>query len=333
MLYLIVLEKNSELLMHEFELIKKYFSKLSSNNKSSLNLNDDVFFDKKKELVISVDTYNEGNHFLNFKNPELVIKKIIRSSISDLVCKGVDPKFYFISGSGNKKSFSKFNLLKISRSLKQEQKKYGIILCGGDTIFSNKLSFSITSVGYSKNIIYRNKAKNNDNIYVTGNLGDSFIGLQVLLNKIRINKKINDYFIRKYYQPDIQIGLSKKLFKFANTSIDISDGLIADLEKMLNKQNLSYQLYEEKIPISQQLTNLIKTKKINKSRLISNGDDYQVLFTASSHKSRIISNISKNLGIKITKIGKINPSSQKSNIIDQKGEQILIKNKGYIHQF
>ena len=145
--------------MHEFELIKKFFSKLSKNNKSSLDLNDDVFFDKKKELVISIDTYNEGNHFLDFEKPELVIKKIIRSSISDLICKGVKPKFYFISGSGNKISFSKKNLLKISKSLKEEQKKYGILLCGGDTTFSNKLSFSVTSVGYSKNIIYRNKAK------------------------------------------------------------------------------------------------------------------------------------------------------------------------------
>ena len=160
--------------MHEFELIKKYFSKLSKFNKSSLNLNDDVFFDKKKNLVISIDTYNLGSHFLDFKKPDLVIKKIIRSSISDLICKGVLPKFYFISGSGNRKTFSKTNLEKISKSLSQEQKKYGIFLCGGDTTFSNQLSFSITSVGFSNDIIYRNKAKKNDDIYITCNLGDSF---------------------------------------------------------------------------------------------------------------------------------------------------------------
>ena len=52
--------------MHEFQLIKKYFSKLSKSNRSSLNLNDDVFFDKKKNLVISVDTYNEYSHFIDF---------------------------------------------------------------------------------------------------------------------------------------------------------------------------------------------------------------------------------------------------------------------------
>jgi thiamine-monophosphate kinase len=319
--------------MHEFELIKKYFLKLSKKNKSSLNLNDDVFFDKKKELVISIDTYNEGIHFLNFKKPDLVIKKIIRSSISDLICKGVEPKYYFISGSGNKKSFSKINLFKISKSLKQEQKKYSVFLCGGDTTFSNKLSFSITSVGFSKNIIFRNNAKINDDIYVTGNLGDSFIGLQILRHKIRINKKISDYFINKYYLPNIQIRLSKKLIKFANTSIDISDGLIGDLEKMLNNQKLSYHLYEDKIPISKQLSNLIRTNKIDKSKVISNGDDYQVLFTANPNKSRIINNTSKILGIKITKIGKINSGISKSSLISKKGKQISIKNKGYAHQF
>ena len=264
--------------MHEFDLIKKYFFKISKKNKFSLNLNDDVFFDKKKGLVISVDTYNQGIHFLNFKNPELVIKKILRSSISDLICKGVIPKYYFVSGSGNKKTFSNNNLSKITKSLSQEQKKYKILLCGGDTTFSNKLCFTITSVGYSKKIIYRNKALCNDDIYVTGNLGDSFIGLKVLKGSIKVKNKIKEYFINKYYQPDIQINLVKKLLKFANTSIDISDGLVNDLEKMINKQNLSYILYENEIPISRYLFDLIKKKKYKKSNLVSNGDDYQVLF-------------------------------------------------------
>ena len=319
--------------MHEFKLIKKYFSSIAKKNKTALNLNDDVFFEKKKELVISIDTYNEGYHFIDFKYPDLVIKKIIRSSISDLICKGVKPKFYFIAGSGNKKSFSKKNLSLISKSLRSEQKKYGIFLCGGDTTYSNKLSFSITSIGYSKKIIYRNNAKLNDDIYVTGNLGDSFVGLQILRKKIKFNKKINDYFVKNYYEPNIQINLTKELLKLANSSIDISDGLIADLEKMINNQNLSYQINEYKIPISKFSTMIVNDLKLKKSQLISNADDYQILFTASPSKARIIKNKSKLLKIKITKIGKIISGSKKSLIIDQKGKQILIKNKGYIHQF
>ena len=319
--------------MHEFDLIKKYFSKLSKFNKASLDLNDDVFFDKKKSLVISIDTYNEGVHFIDFKKPDLVIKKIMRSSISDLVCKGVYPKYYFISGSGNKKTFTKKNLSKISKSLSQEQNKYGILLCGGDTTFSNKLSFSITSVGYSKTIVYRNKVKPNDDIYVTGNLGDSYVGLQVLQNKIKTTKKLKNYFIKKYFEPEIQIKLTRNLLKFANSAIDISDGLIDDLKKMMNKQKLSYKIIEEKIPISKNLLNYIKKNNLKKTDFISNGDDYQILFTASANKSRIISSTSKNLGIKISKIGKIGLNNEKSVIINQKGKILLIKKQGYKHQF
>ena len=153
--------------MHEFELIKKYFSNISKKNKPALDLNDDVFFDKKKGIVVSVDTYNIGTHFFDFKNPNLVIKKILRSSISDLICKGVLPKFYFIAGSGNKKTFTKKNLLKISKALKEDQKKFNVFLSGGDTTFSKNLTFTITSLGFSKKIIYRNKVLFNDDIYVT----------------------------------------------------------------------------------------------------------------------------------------------------------------------
>ena len=319
--------------MHEFELINKYFSKLSKNNKFALDLNDDVFFDNKKGTIISVDTYNIGNHFINFKHPNLVVKKILRSSISDLICKGVIPKFYFISGSGNKKTLSKINLNKISKSLKEEQKKYKIKLSGGDTTYSNKLSFTITTLGYSNKIIFRNNAKLNDDIYVTGNLGDSFIGLKILQKKIKIKKKLTNYFINKYYKPDIQFNLTKHLLNLANTSIDISDGLVSDLEKMLNKQDFSFYLNLNKIPISKQLTNIIKIKNLKKTNLISNGDDYQVLFTATPKKARFVGNLSKILGIKISKIGKITSSKKKSVIIDEKGMQIALKNKGYIHHF
>ena len=145
--------------MNEFNLIKNYFKKLTKNNPGALNLNDDVFFNKKQGIVISVDTYNEGIHYLNFKNPNLVIKKIIRSSISDLCCKGVFPKYIFISGSGNKKHFNKKNLILISKSIHQEQRKFNIKLSGGDTVNSKKSSFSISVVGFSKKIVKRNKAK------------------------------------------------------------------------------------------------------------------------------------------------------------------------------
>ena len=319
--------------MHEFELINRYFLKLSKKNKASLNLNDDVFFDKSKKLVVSVDTYVEGVHFINFKKPDLVIKKIIRSSISDIICKGVKPKYYFISGSGNKKFFSSTNLKKISKSLEQEQKKYNIFLCGGDTVYSNKLSFTVISVGFSQKIIPRNKAELDDDIYVTGNLGDSFAGLNILKKKINVSSYLKNYFENSYYLPNLYLEFSNKLLTFANTSIDISDGLIADLEKLINKQKLSYKLILDRIPLSKNLKKIIIQKKLDKISYISQGDDYQILFTANSSKSRIISKTAKSLGMKISKIGKICSNLQKSQIIDQKGNKIAIKTKGYSHRF
>ena len=319
--------------MHEFDLINNYFFKIAKKNKSALNLNDDVFFDKKRGVVISIDTYNIGTHFYDFKSPDLVIKKILRSSISDLICKGVTPKFYFISGSGNKKTFTKNNLYKISKSLKSEQNKFKIDLCGGDTTFSSKLSFTITSLGYSNKIIYRNKAKLNDDIYVTGNLGDSYLGLKALSNKVKFKYKDKLFFVDKYYKPELPLNLTKYLLKFANSSIDVSDGLIGDLAKMINRQSLSFHLFENKIPVSNKLSNLIKKQRLNKINLISNGDDYQVLFTADIKKARIIQKASKTTGIKITKIGKIVSGKDRSLIFDEKGKQIRAKSKGYIHRF
>ncbi len=319
--------------MHEFKLIKKYFSNLTNSSKSSLNLNDDVFFDKTNKLVVSIDTYIEGSHFVNFKKPELVIKKVVRSSISDLICKGVKPSYYFLSGSGDTKTFSINNLAKINKSLKEEQKKYNLVLGGGDTVYSNKLSFTVTSVGFSNKIIYRNNSKVNDDIYVTGNLGDSFLGLLVLKNKIKLNKKLSTYFVNQYYKPEIKYSLIDHLNKFATSSIDLSDGLITDLEKLTNKQKNSYQLFFDKIPISKKLNSVLNLKNLLKKNLISKGDDYQVMFTSNVNDRSFVKKISSTKKIKITRIGKILNSTHKSSIIDRNGHQIKINNKGYTHRF
>ncbi len=319
--------------MNEFKLIKKYFYNLGKKNKASLKLNDDVFFDKKKGLVISVDTYVVGKHFPNFNNPDMVIKKIIRSSISDLICKGVKPKYYFLSGSGNSKSFTKKKLSKIIKSLKQEEKKYNILLGGGDTVSSNKISFTVTTIGFSNKIIYRNKVKPNDDIYVTGNIGDSYLGLLVLTNKIKLNSFYKNYFINQYYMPNIKISLHPIIKNIANSSIDISDGLFADLNKLINIQKLPYKVYLDKIPLSNNLKKVLKTKKLLRRNFISKGDDYEILFTADRSKRRIIYNISKKINEPITRIGKILKKGSNSSFVDQIGRKIKLKSLGYVHNF
>ena len=164
-------------------------------------------------------------------------------------------------------------------------------------------------------------------------MGDSYLGLKALSNKAKFKNKDKLFFVDKYYKPEIPLNLTKYLLKFANSSIDVSDGLIDDLSKMINRQRLSFHLFENKIPVSKKLNTLIKKQRLNKLNLISKGDDYQVLFTADISKDRIIQNSSKTTGIKITKIGKIVSGKDRSMIFDKKGKQIRAKSKGYIHQF
>ena len=318
--------------MNEFKIINDYFKVLSKKNPAAKNLNDDVFFDKKSGLVISVDTYNSNVHFKDFINPYLIIKKIIRSSLSDLICKGVTPKYYFLSGSGNKNTFTKKNLFLISKSLKEEQKKYSIKIGGGDTVYSKIPSFSVTVIGFSNNIVHRNNAKHKDDIYVTGNLGDSYLGLKIIENKNKLIKK-KKYFVNKYYCPEIPFLFSKKLINFANTSIDISDGLISDMEKLINNQKLSFEINVNKIPISKFLKDYLKKNNKDKKEFIFKGDDYQLLFTSPKKNRRLIKSIAKKMNQKVTIIGEINNNLKKNLLMIDNKPIKLAKYKGYFHEF
>jgi thiamine-monophosphate kinase len=143
------------------------------------------------------------------------------------------------------------------KGINQLIKKHDLTLIGGDT---NKgpLSISFQVIGVNnKKILYRKGAKINDDIYVTGNLGDSNMGLNVLKKKIKLIKKDRIYFEKKYFFPEINRLIAKKLFLFANSSIDVSDGLIDDLEKLINDQN------DEIIDLNERLNEL--TNENNKA--------------------------------------------------------------------
>ena len=320
--------------MNEFSVIKKYFSNLSKNNRGTFDLSDDIFFDYKKKVGISIDSYVEGTHFLNFKNPNLVIKKALRGAISDLICKGIIPKYYFMSCSGNKKHLTQANLAKIKLALKQEQKKYNIFLAGGDTSYSNKLSITISVVGYSqKSPVLRSGAKINDDIYITNTIGDAFVGSKLLKGKIKLSKKNSDYFVRRFYLPILPIKFSKRIHLFANSAIDISDGFFQDLQHILSRANLSSKIFMNKIPISSYLNSyLIRTKK-NKLNFISNGDDYQILFTASKKMRYLIKKISKSTSTKISIVGIVKNKSISKNTKSTEEKFKFPKKLGYIHNF
>jgi thiamine-monophosphate kinase len=320
--------------VNEFLVIKKYFSNLSKKNRGSFDLSDDIFFDYKKKIAISIDSYVEGTHFLNFNNPNFVIKKALRGAISDLICKGIDPKYYFMSCSGNKKHLTQVNLAKIKLALKEEQRKYNIFLAGGDTSYSNTLSITISVIGYSNNNpVLRKGAKVNDDIYITNTIGDAFIGLKLLKGKIKLNKKNTNYFVRKFYLPNLPMKFSKKIYLFANSAIDISDGFFQDLQHILSRSNLSSKIFMNKIPISTFLNSYLVRRKKNKLNIISNGDDYQILFTANKKMRHLIKKISKSTSTKVSIVGIVKNKFISKNRKSTEKKFKFPKKLGYTYNF
>ena len=132
----------------EYIIIKNYLRSLTFMNKNSLDLKDDVYYDSKRKLIFSTDTFEEDVHFINSSEPKNFVKKLFRSSISDIVCKGGQPEVYFLSLSLKKTNKNWLN--SFTNELKKESIKYGLFLGGGDTIKSKKITITISVIGSIK---------------------------------------------------------------------------------------------------------------------------------------------------------------------------------------
>ena len=320
------------MMINEFALINKYLKPLSIHNVGSLKLNDDIYHNKFKKLSISVDTYVQGIHFVS-SDPNCFLKKVLRSSLSDLYCKGIKPDSYFLSFAINKKIVNKTWLKKIKRILTKEQKKFNITLGGGDTTYSSKFVITIITIGYSKKKPVLRKGSNiNDDIYLTGDIGDSFLGLSIL-KKNKNFGKMNKYFLKKYYSPILPIKFQPFLSSVASSSIDISDGLAQDLKHLCRSSKHGAYIDLNLLPVSKNCKSLLNKKKVVLKNIFSKGDDYQILFTAKSANRQKINKISKKINLKITKIGKINNSRNIVFKYRNKEFHLKPKNMGYTHIF
>ena len=145
--------------------------------------------------------------------------------------------------------------------------------------------------------------------------------------------KYNKLFVKNYLKPDLPFKFSKKLINFANSSMDISDGLIKDLKSLCYASKCGAQVNYNKLPFSKAAKILANNKKVNLKNIFSKGDDYQILFTASKKKRNLINTSAKQSSTKVTRVGVI--TTKKNDKIDNLVEILdLTSNKiGYIHKF
>jgi len=312
--------------MRENEIIKKFFAPLSKKEKGALNLNDDAAvlnYNYSKQLVITSDCLVSGVHFFETDPPELIARKCLGVNISDLGAMGAKPKFFLLSAAWPK-DISDDWLSKFSNGLKVAQKDWNIILIGGDTVSTpGPMTLSITALGeVSKNTyLSRKGALIGDDIYVTGTIGDAFLGLEITKGKYNaLSSQERLYLQNCYWTPKPRHEVSMDLISIATSATDVSDGLIKDLKNILNASNVSAQLTIMSVPHSLVAQKLLRKGHINYIDLILGGDDYELLFTAPEKSMMEISSISKKHSVPITKIGKIInlDSSPSLEVLDDK---------------
>ena len=307
--------------MDEHLLIQKYFSDIGSaylaernvelsvgDDAAVLNLNPDT------QYINSIDTSIEDIHFLNSISPRDIAYRSCAIALSDLAACGANPSWYSIA-----LTFPKADHLWLedfSSGLNDFSDEYKIPLVGGDTT-KGKLSVTVQVMGEVEKgkALLRSGAKENDLIYVSGVIGDAFLQLKELKKS-----QNQDTGFDAYLHPKAQIELGLELVDIASSAIDISDGLIQDLNLVCKSSDVGADVHLSMIPTS------VENKTLE---LINSGDDYQICFTASEEKAAKINNISERLGVPITEIGKIT-NTRELTLFDHEGNKMDLES-GYSH--
>ena len=307
--------------MDEHLLIQKYFSNIGSaflaEHNVEVSVGDDasvISTNYNTQQINSLDTSIEGVHFLGSLPPEEIAYRSCVVALSDLAACGARPKWYSIALTLPKAE--EIFLQGFVKGLKAFSEEYKIPLIGGDT---TKGSLSITvqvmgEVDHGKAIL-RSNAKEGQLIFVSGVIGNAYLGLQELKDASKSTK-----FINSYLSPRARIELGQELVDIATAAIDISDGLIQDMSLICAKSNVGAEIFLEKIPTS------ISHNSID---LINSGDDYELCFVADENKLDQLMEISRRLNTPITAIGKI--TSRKELVLYDLGGEEVELNSGFKH--
>ena len=309
--------------LDEHTLIQTYFSDVGSaylaEQDVRISVGDDssiISLPSGKESVVSVDTSIENVHFLDSMSPDDIAYRAVVVALSDLAACGASPAWYSVA-----LTFPEFDegwLQEFSDGLRRASDDYRIPLIGGDTT-KGKLSITVQVNGYcdkGKSIL-RSKAKPNETIYISGFVGDASKGLKSLKGQ----STATDKQIGSFLKPKARIDLGIKLKGIASSAIDISDGLLQDLKHICEASGVGAQIVLHKVPTSfDAITSIAE---------INSGDDYEICFTSSPKNEAIIKEISEELEIKITAIGKTN-DSKTMRVLDGEGNDIPVES-GYSH--
>ena len=327
----------------EFGLIKHLTKDFPTHQPSTQKaIGDDaaVINHKDKRTLITTDLLLEGIHFnLEYAPLKHLGYKAAVVNFSDIYAMNATPTQITVS-LGISKRFSVEDLEELYAGIRLACERYNVDLVGGDTSASmTGLTISITCLGaaYDSDIVYRDGAKVNELICVTGNLGTAYMGLQ-LLERERIVMNANEnatpafegreYLLERQLKPEARRDIIEQLHKAGikpTAMMDISDGLSSELMHICTQSNVGCSIYEDKLPIDYQAAALAEEMNLNiVTCALNGGEDYELLFTCS------LDDYEKLIPLEdVYLIGHITKAEHGINLIGRNGEEITIQAQGW----
>jgi len=327
----------------EFGLIKHITEKFKLQNASSVKgVGDDaaVLSYGNKQTLVTTDLLLEGVHFDLVYVPLMHLGyKAAVVNFSDIYAMNGRPKQITVS-IGVSKRFMVEDIEALYDGIALACEHYGVDLVGGDTSASlTGLTISITCIGEANadEIVYRNGARSNDLICVTGNLGSAYMGLQLLEREkivfagnsdVQPDFEGKDYILKRQLKPearkDIIEALAEKGIR-PTAMMDVSDGLSSELIHICTQSNTGCRVYEDKLPINYQA--VVMAEELNMSIVtaaLNGGEDYELLFTVSMDDYDKIIQVND-----VNIIGHMTKSELGLNLIGREGEEIEIRAQGW----
>lgn len=294
--------------MKEFAIIDNFFKQRSYQRKDVLlGIGDDCAITDVPDgqsLVVTTDTLLSGVHFLPDTPAAAIAHKAVAVNLSDLAAMGAEPAWLSLSLSLPEADHQWVD--EFSRALFELTEYYSVQLIGGDTV-KGPLAVTITAHGFVPHgqALTRSKAKPGDLVYVTGTVGDAGAGLDIASNKLEASRTSADFLSNRLHYPTPRLLAGTAVRRIANACIDISDGLLADLQHILDNSKVGACLQLEKLPLSIALKEAVDQETAIQYALTA-GDDYELLFTVSEEQKGNLDIAQANFHFEATCIGQLN---------------------------
>jgi len=312
--------------MSEFDLIHKYFTRPTPS--AELGVGDDAALlrvSDGKELAISTDMLVSGTHFFPDADPFQLGHKTLAVNLSDLAAMGAVPRWATLSLS--LPTVDEEWLKRFSEGFFALADDNGVELVGGDTT-RGPLNLCITIMGEVPRgkALRRDGAKVGDDIWVSGKLGQAALGLANLQGKFKFYGEVRDECLKALHQPQPRVSLGLALRGIANSAIDISDGLLADLGHILERSNVGAEVEIEALPIVDDGVE----KDVAQQCALAGGDDYELCFTATESQRDVLMALAEQLKFPLTRIGHIK-AELGCVVRDGEGKAMKTEKGGYDH--